>query len=313
MSKHQKWLVNVSVATIWTSYQSAREMDQAAICYPVRIREWLNALDYENRLALCHQNLVQTQVLYGQEVLVVEEMGEWAKVLVLEQPSSKDEHGYPGWMPKCQLIQLSSWTIDQSPVARIKSNTAILHHLDSDQTLEISFQTVLPLIEDLKDGIKVQTPTGAGVIKKEDASIFSSLNAIPKGSGENIVSNGEQFLQLPYLWGGVSGFGYDCSGFSYSMCKANGYVIPRDAHEQAVQGEKIQLTEIMPGDLLFFAYEEGKGRIHHVGIYYGNGKMIHAPKTGKAVEIISLAGTDYETELCEARRYWQEMEGKNGK
>ncbi|HLR40215.1 MAG TPA: NlpC/P60 family protein, partial [Virgibacillus sp.] len=56
----------------------------------------------------------------------------------------------------------------------------------------------------------------------------------------------------------------------------------------------------------FFAYEAGKGKLHHVGIYYGNGKMIHAPQTGKGVEVISLKDTVYEKELYAARRYWQE-------
>ena len=63
------------------------------------------------------------------------------------------------------------------------------------------------------------------------------------------------------------------------MCKANGYIIPRDAHDQAEAGKRIALNEMEPGDLLFFAYEEGKGSIHHVGIYYGEGKLIHSPNT----------------------------------
>jgi cell wall-associated NlpC family hydrolase len=92
------------------------------------------------------------------------------------------------------------------------------------------------------------------------------------------------------------------------MCKANGFIIPRDAHDQANAGVEIKLEEIRPGDLLFFAYEGGKGRIHHVGIYYGDGKLLHSPNTGKTVEIIPLAGTIYERELCAARRYWVESE-----
>jgi cell wall-associated NlpC family hydrolase len=56
--------------------------------------------------------------------------------------------------------------------------------------------------------------------------------------------------------------------------------------------------------LLFFAHEKGEGSIHHVGIYYGKGKMLHSPKTGKTVELIELKGTLYEEELCAARRYY---------
>jgi cell wall-associated NlpC family hydrolase len=67
----------------------------------------------------------------------------------------------------------------------------------------------------------------------------------------------------------------------------------------------------MPGDLIFFAHDEGKGRVHHVGIYYGDGRMLHAPKTGMTIEIIPLAGTVYEREICSVRRYWVESEGGN--
>ena len=86
------------------------------------------------------------------------------------------------------------------------------------------------------------------------------------------------------------------------MHKANGYQISRDASDQAEGGKDVSLDELMPGDLLFFA--KGKARIHHVGIYYGDGKMLHAPSTGKGIEIVSLAGTKHEQQLCSARRYW---------
>lgn len=174
--------------------------------------------------------------------------------------------------------------------------------------MELSYQTVLPVVQELDHWVKVETPSGFGLISAEKVHIYQSQDEIPKGNGRDIVFAGEAFLGLPYLWGGMSSFGYDCSGFSYTMCKANGYTIPRDASDQAQAGKPVELEKIEPGDLLFFAYEEGKGRIHHVGIYYGNGKMLHSPKTGKSVEIIPLQGTIYEKELCTARRYWQDTE-----
>ena len=76
--------------------------------------------------------------------------------------------------------------------------------------------------------------------------------------------------------------------------------------DQAAEGLEIDKADEgawQIGDLLFFAYEEGKGRLHHVGIYYGNGLMIHSPTSGKAVEIIELAGTVHEKELCAVRRF----------
>jgi hypothetical protein len=302
-----KWLVNVPVATVWTSPDSAREIDWDAITNPVDIKAWLNSLTYETRLELCEQNLVQTQVLFGQEVLLMKEQDNWAQVLIPEQPSSKNETGYPGWIPKVQLVKSKDdWNLHKGPVVTVTRPRAIL---TVGGELELSFQTTLPLVREEKDRVFVKTPDGKiGSLSWEKIVVFQSLAARFKGTGNDIVSAGEQFVGLPYLWGGMSSWGYDCSGFSYSMCKANGYVIPRDAHDQAAFGNAVPLTEKKPGDLLFFAYEEGKGRIHHVGIYYGDGKLLHSPNTGKTVEIIPLAGTIYEKELCAVRRCWLDTE-----
>ncbi|WP_066069012.1 C40 family peptidase [Neobacillus soli] len=301
-----KWLVNVPVATVWTSFDSAREMDWDAVTNPVNLDAWLNGLTYETRLGLCDQNLVQTQLLYGQEVLLVEEKEAWAHIVIPDQPSKKNSSGYPGWVPMAQLVKCGpDWNLQEGPVAVVTRPKAILL---KEENLELSFQTTLPLISESGDKVVVKTPEGTAELSWDHIVVYESLAARYKGTGRDIVSAGEQFLGLPYLWGGMSSYGYDCSGFSYSMCKANGYVIPRDADDQTKAGKIVDVSEIEPGDLLFFAYEEGKGSIHHVGIYYGDGKLLHSPNTGKTVEIISLAGTIYEKELCAARRYWGETE-----
>nr|WP_263327582.1 C40 family peptidase [Neobacillus sp. Marseille-Q6967] len=297
-----KRLVNVPVATVWTSYNSSREIDKPAISNPVEMDKWLAGLSHETRLGLCDQNLVQTQLLYGEEVFVIEEKDHWSHVLIPGQSTSKNDTGYPGWVPTVQLADPpEDWSLQEGPVVVVTSPKALL---SMDRNLELSYQTTFPFIKEKEGKFIVKTPEGKGQLNPGSAVIFNSLSDRYKGSGEDIVAEGEKFLNLPYLWGGMSSYGYDCSGFSYSMCKANGYIIPRDAHDQAKAGKDIPLTEIKPGDLLFFAYEEGKGRIHHVGFYYGDGKLLHSPNTGKTIEIIPLAGTIYERELCVARRYW---------
>ncbi|WP_108670250.1 C40 family peptidase [Peribacillus acanthi] len=301
-------VVNVAVATVWTSYESSRKFDAKAISNPVDLEGWLQGLEYETLLELCNSNLVQTQILFGEEVLVVEENDGWSSVICLEQPNSKDERGYPGWVPTIQLVDKVDLEIP-SKVASVSSKKTTL--LDSEQSpiMELSYATRLPVVSVASDKVEVLTPTGIGFLSTKDVEVFESLDSFEKRDGASIVKSGEQFLGLPYLWGGMSSFGYDCSGFSYNMCKVNGYIIPRDAHDQAAAGDEVPLDELQQGDLLFFAYEEGKGRIHHVGIYYGEGKLLHSPNTGKTIEIIDLAGTIYEKELCAARRYWQATEG----
>ncbi len=301
-------VVNVPVATVWTSFDSSRALDEKAVSNPVDLDGWIKGLEYETLLDLCNCNLVQTQLLFGEEVIVVDEHGEWSSIICLDQPSSKDDRGYPGWVPTSQLVDIKEQASPPKLIS-ITSKKATLFNEHHEPLLELSYATRLPVVNIESDRVEVMIPTGIGFLSATDVEVFDSLENFEQRDGASIVQSGEQFLGLPYLWGGMSSYGYDCSGFSYNMCKANGYIIPRDAHDQAAAGTEVELDVLQPGDLLFFAYEEGKGSIHHVGIYYGEGKLLHSPKTGKTIEIIDLAGTIYEKELCAARRYWQVTEG----
>lgn len=158
--------------------------------------------------------------------------------------------------------------------------------------------------------IVVQTPHGLARIRRADVQVvaepgeYPAVHADGQNRGQAIVAQAKRFLGLPYLWGGMSAWGYDCSGFAHSMHLACGIVIPRDASVQALHGASIPPEELQPGDLLFFAYEQGKGRVHHVGIYAGDGHMIHSPDSASSVELIPLKGYKLADEHCVSRRYW---------
>ena len=93
--------------------------------------------------------------------------------------------------------------------------------------------------------------------------------------GDNIYKVSREYLDVPYLWGGKSRCGIDCSGFSQQVYKQFGIKLPRDAYQQAEQGEVVGfLLEVQPGDLAFFDNEEG--RITHVGIMLSHDQIIHA-------------------------------------
>ncbi|MFS0750312.1 NlpC/P60 family protein [Oceanobacillus sp. 1P07AA] len=297
-------IVNVQVATVWTTPESARDIDKDGLTNPTNINQWYQHLSYNERLALCNENRVQTQALYGEPVIIINELDEWAEVVLPFQPSKKDKRGYPGWIPRQQLSMTtkSDW-IRESMAIVIKDKSCFVTQ-DREQTIETSFATILPVVTEEQHRVQIQTPHGLQYIAKEDVQIFSTKDGVSRGKGEDIVQVGMPFLQLDYFWGGMSSFGYDCSGLAYVAHKANGYWIARDAGDQAASGKEIPFDELQSGDLLFFAYEEGKGSIHHVGIYKGNGEMLHSPQTGKGIEITPLVGTKYEKELCAARRYW---------
>ncbi|WP_033540945.1 C40 family peptidase [Planococcus sp. CAU13] len=302
------WVCNVPVATVWTNPGSVREVDAHGTGETVKVNKWIETMNEQENHDLTHSGRIQTQLLYGEPVLVEEVVDGWAKIIAIWQPSSKDERGYPGWVPLHQLTETA--VVNELGYARVSVRKAQLWTEEFKPLLVVPFNTLLP-VKEKGDFFCVQTPDGEAFIKAEEVELAPSVDEIPTGSGHEIAKLAEDFLDLQYFWGGMSSYGYDCSGLSYNMLKANGVVIPRDAHDQAAAGIEIDTqnqSEWHIGDLLFFAYEEGKGRIHHVGIYYGNGLMIHSPTPGKAIEIIELAGTVHEKELCAVRRFIQEEE-----
>ena len=113
----------------------------------------------------------------------------------------------------------------------------------------------------------------------------------------DLIQYAKQFIGNPYVWGGVSlTNGADCSGFTMSIYKKYGVSLPHHAASQAQMGKSVSLSEIQPGDLVFYAKN---GRINHVGIYIGGGQVIHAssPKTG-----IKISSVNYRTPAA-VRRY----------
>ncbi|MBO1417483.1 C40 family peptidase, partial [Streptomyces sp. FH025] len=94
-------------------------------------------------------------------------------------------------------------------------------------------------------------------------------------------------LGKPYVWGATGPGSFDCSGLTGAAWKAAGVSLPRVSQDQWNAGQRISRADLQPGDLVFF-YSD----LHHVGIYIGDGKMIHAPRTGKNVEILPIDSMD---------------------
>ena len=128
-------------------------------------------------------------------------------------------------------------------------------------------------------------------------------NAEPMGRGDadELISNAMGFIGVAYRFGGTSPTGFDCSGFmQYVFRKAFAVNLPRTSAAQASVGSYVSRSELRPGDMVFFRTHGS--RISHVGMYIGNDRFIHAPRTGKRIEITSLSSKYWNARYATARR-----------
>jgi len=240
-----------------------------------------------------------TEALFGDRVVIVALRPGWAKVVVPSQPSQKARGGYPGWIPLRQLTARVPTRTAQ--VATVTSRTAWLLSDDADHAriMEVSFGTRLHVVGQVGHDVRVVTPRGAVRRLADHAVVVRAPGAaaIPP-TRLGLRRTARSFLGLHYLWGGLSGFGLDCSGLTWLDYRVHGIRIPRDALPQSRRGRHTSRPAI--GDLLFYA---SGGLVHHVSMYIGKGLMIHAPHTGATVQIVKVSAQPLRSEYAGARRY----------
>lgn len=121
---------------------------------------------------------------------------------------------------------------------------------------------------------------------------------------DELVRTALRYLGVPYRWGGVNDEdGFDCSGLTMVCYRLNGLNLPRISKHQFSAGQTITKEELRLGDLVFFATRK-KGVVSHVGLYIGNDRFIHAPRTGEKVQIESLRNPYYAEHFIGARSYF---------
>lgn len=295
-----KKMVNVTTTFLWSKnlehpvQEKIREQDRKEHFYTLTDEEAMNL--YKDRL-------VDSELLYGDIVEVLETSGEYAQVTVIKQAYKNEPKGYPGWIFNKDLASIpDGWSEELDQIA-VKQPIAKINIIKDNQSsqMDLSIGTILSVLEETTDEYKVLTPAGIGIIGKRDAHLLSDL---PLNAVDQLIHNAKSFLDLRYVWAGTSAAGFDCSGFVYTLFRTFNIWLSRDAQEQVFEGEAHSYEEAKPGDLLFFAYQEGYGEVHHVGIYLGEDQMIHSQTPGSKVMITKLEGTNYQKELCAVRRFF---------
>jgi cell wall-associated NlpC family hydrolase len=299
-----RW-VAVSVATLWVEPDTARKIDAPALAAPADPRAWVAGMTVAQKRWLVGR--LETQALYGTRVYLLKTSGSWSKVAVAGQPTPRNTWGYPGWLPTAQLTDVApAVSLGSAPrMAIVRRRTAWLWQASdlSGRMLELSYGTRLPAVAWTSTSVETATLDGTHVFMRRSAvALRDPATPWPKLKGATLVAQAKRFLGLPYLWAGASGYGLDCSGFTHTVYRALGKSIPRDAGPQFAKGKKIgSRSSLRLGDLVFF--RSSSGGIHHVGMYVGDGKMIHAPATGKAAQVTSLYIEPYFSEFAGGRRY----------
>lgn len=228
-----------------------------------------------------HSQELVSQALLGTPVKVIKTKGYWS---LIQTPDN-----YLGWLDGTALFEMTKKEFNhwQKGKKIVYTNHAgfVWDNKKRDKSIsDITAGSFLNLVDEEKEGFTVVFPDGReGFVKKDEAMHFEAWMNQHDYTSKSILNTAFKFLGHPYLWGGTSTKGVDCSGFTKTVYFLNGMVLQRDASQQELYGEEVStennFEQLKPGDLLFFGRAKTDSttkRITHVGIYAGNLEFIHA-------------------------------------
>lgn len=268
-----------------------------------------------------HAAEMATQVLLGAQVDILQKDGGDYRVRTPE--------GYIAWVPTSSIVAL-----DDAGIADWKKGKKVIYTAEfgrsysapnthSQRVSDLVYGDILHVLGEESGFYKVAYPDQRiAYLVKEEATGLEKWIDTRRPTPENILESANSMLGLPYLWGGTSVKGVDCSGFTKTSFFMNGYVIPRDASQQVLHGDAVDILDkdgnfdakkalqnLKPADLLFFAAGKNKrpnARVTHVALYIGNGTFIHAAGTVRINSMLKDAANydDFQTRtVVAARRY----------
>ncbi|KQC02326.1 NlpC/P60 family protein [Pedobacter sp. Hv1] len=293
----------------------------------------LNGFDYgvanlsvcNNRANPQHGAELMTQMLLGTPLRVLKKQGGF---YLVQTPD-----GYLAWTDSGAIKLMDQKQYETWQKAEKVIFTSDYGHgfttpdLNSKRVSDLVNGNILQLLGQEKDFLKVAYPDGrTAYLPKAQTSPYQQWVKRPNPSANAILATAQTLLGVPYLWGGTSIKGVDCSGFTKTAYFLNGIVIPRDASQQALVGDVVDVLEhdsisvakclknLQPGDLLFFSAAKRRGvnggKVSHTAIYMGNGEFIQSAGMVKINSLVpSAANYDagQSTTLVGARRLLTEI------
>ena len=197
-----------------------------------------------------------SQIIFGEHFKVLESRKKWSRIRL-------SHDSYEGWISNKQWIKISEENYKQLGKDVSTITTDILDIITKEQHQPIVIGSILPFYK-----------SGYSLLNNEMYQ-FDGLTTPGFVKKEKLVENALMYLNAPYLWGGRSPLGIDCSGFSQMVYRLQGVNLPRDAYQQAEIGTTLSFVEESePGDLAFF--DNNEGEITHVGIIFEDNHIIHA-------------------------------------
>lgn len=256
------------------------------------------------RLQPDYESPLETQELMGTVVEIVGEKSYWREV-VTPQP-------YRAWCTDQGLVEMNQEELEAYMAAPKVMFMQLYGHIYTKPSLKSA--TLCDLVGgDImrfagRKGrwTKVMLPSGkTGYVPSKELKEHKGFMSIAMGEGssetispettEAIIAEAEKLVGVPYLWGGMSAKGVDCSGLVRISHIMNGILLPRNASQQIKCGDRVELDQLQRGDLVFFgtpATDEKPMRVTHVGIYLGDGRIIHSSHRVR-INSLTPGETDY--------------------
>ncbi len=261
-----------------------------------------------------------TQTILGTPLRILEKSGGWVRAMTPE--------GYIAWVSGGSIQPMNEAEYNEWKKADrliITTHYLLFREEPSDNSAVVMdgvWGGIVCKSAEVGDWYRVNLPNGKrAFVRKSNAMDFKQWLNTRNISPESLVATGRQFLGFPYMWGGTSVKAVDCSGFTKSVHYLNGVILERDASQQALTGESVDIStdysNLKTGDLLFFgskASEGRKERISHVGMYIGKGEFIHSSGTVRINSLFKSAQNynDVEKRLVRAQRILTKIDSDEG-